>query len=81
MRLINDESLYRIEDKRGKKRQMFTSFAYTPISHSYETLNQYLQPQYINNDASRSKLSQYCSAYNGMYHTKLSYYCAANTKM
>ncbi len=38
MRLINDESLYIIEDKRGKKRQMFTSFAYTPMSHSYETL-------------------------------------------
>jgi len=59
---------------------MFTSFAYTPMSHSYET-NQYLRPQYINNDASQSKLSRYFSAYNGMSHTKLSHYCSANTKM
>jgi len=61
---------------------MFTSFAYTPMTHSYETLsNQYLRPQYINNDASQCKLSRYCSAYNGMSHTKLSLYCSANTKM
>ena len=61
---------------------MFTLFAYTPMSHRYETLlNQYLLPQYINNNASRSKLSRYCSAYNGMSHAKLSLYCSANTKM
>ena len=60
---------------------MFTSFAYTPMSHRYETLNQYLRPHYIYNDASRSKLSRYCSAYNGMSHTKLSLYCSANTKI
>ena len=59
---------------------MFSSFAYAPMSHSYET-NQYLPPQYSKNDASRSKLSQYCSAYNGMSYTKLSHYCSANTKM
>ena len=38
VRLINEYSLYRIEEKREKKRQMFNSFAYTPMSHSYETL-------------------------------------------
>jgi len=53
---------------------MFTSFAYTTMSHSYET-NQYLRPQYINNDASRSKLSRYCYAYNAIS------YCSAVTKM
>ncbi len=61
---------------------MFISFAYATMSHSYETLlNQYLRPQYINNDASRSKLSHYCSAYNDMSHSKLSHYCSANSKM
>jgi len=59
---------------------MFTSFAYTTMSHSYET-NQNLRSQYINNDASRSKLSQYCSAYNGMSHSKLSQYCSAYNGM
>ncbi len=53
---------------------MFTSFAYTTMSHSFET-NQYLRPQYINNDASRSKLSHDCYAYNAMSYTKLSPYC------
>ena len=59
---------------------MFTSFAYTPLSHSYEA-NQYLQPQYINNDAPQSKLSQYCYGYNAMSYTKMSHYCSANIKM
>ena len=61
---------------------MFSSFAYAPMSHRYETLlNQNLRQQYIKNDASQSKLSRYCSAYNDMSHTKLSLYCSANTKM
>ncbi len=39
MGLINDYSLYRIEEKRlHKKAQMFTSFAYATMSHSYEAL-------------------------------------------
>ena len=69
MRLLNEESLYRIEKK------MFSSFAYASMSHRYETLlNECLRPHYIYNDASPSKLSCYCSAYNGMSHTKLFLY-------